>query len=38
MDELLDYMNYMEGIADNLPRVLHVHGSGQEVINFDALG
>ena len=31
-------MNYMEGIADNLPRVLHVHGSGQEVINFDALG
>ena len=37
-DELLDYMNYMDGIAENLPRVLYVHGSGQEVINFDALG
>jgi len=37
-NELLDYMNYMDGIAENLPRVLYVHGSGQEVINFDALG
>ena len=38
MSELLEYMNYMEGVAENLPRVLYVHGSGQEVINFDALG
>ncbi len=38
MAELLGYMNYMEGVAENLPRVLYVHGSGQEVINFDALG
>lgn len=35
--EYLDYMNYMEGVAENLPRVLYVHGSGQEVINLDAL-
>jgi len=34
MAELLDYMNYMEGMAMNLPRVLYVHGSGQEVINL----
>jgi len=34
MTELLDYMNYMEGMAKNLPRVLYVHGSGQEVINL----
>jgi len=37
MQELLDYMNYMEGVALNLPRVLYVHGSGQEVINFDKM-
>ena len=37
-EELLEYMNYMEGVAENLPRVLYVYGSGQEVINFDALG
>ena len=32
--EALDYMNYMEGMAEHLPRVLYVHGSGQEVIAF----
>ena len=37
MDELLSYMNYMEGVAENLPRVLYVHGSGQEIINFDRI-
>ena len=36
MDELLDYMNYMEGVAENLPRVLYVHGSGQEVISLNS--
>ena len=37
MDELLEYMNYMEGVAENLPRVMYVHGSGQEIINFDKM-
>ena len=37
MAELLSYMNYMEGVAENLPRVLYVHGSGQEIINFDRI-
>ena len=37
MAELLEYMNYMEGVAENLPRVLYVHGSGQEIINFDKM-
>ena len=32
--EELDYMHYMEGMAEHLPRVMYVHGSGQEVINF----
>jgi len=33
--ESLDYMNYMEGLAEGLPRALYVHGSGQEIINLD---
>ena len=37
MAKILDYMNYMEGVAESLPRVLYVHGSGQEVINFDRM-
>jgi hypothetical protein len=37
MSELLEYMNYMEGVAENLPRVMYVHGSGQEIINFDRM-
>lgn len=37
MEELHEYMNYMEGVASNLPRVLYVHGAGQEVINFDKM-
>ena len=37
MDVFKDYMNYMEGIAVSLPRCLYVHGSGQEVINFDKM-
>ena len=37
MAEMLEYMNYMEGVAENLPRVLYVHGSGQEIINFDKM-
>ena len=32
-----DYMNYMDGVAENLPRVMYVHGSGQEIINFDRM-
>ena len=35
MEELLDYMSYMEGLAEGLTRVLYVHGSGQEIINLD---
>ena len=31
------YMNYMEGVAEALPRVLYVHGSGQEVISLDSI-
>ena len=30
----VEYMEYMEGLAMNLPRVLYVHGAGQEVIQF----
>ncbi len=30
-------MNYMEGVAEALPRVLYVHGSGQEVISLDSI-
>jgi potassium/chloride transporter 4/5/6 len=37
MAELRDYMNYMDGVAENLPRVMYVHGSGQEIINFDRM-
>ena len=37
MTEMLDYMNYMEGVAESLPRVMYVHGSGQEIINFDKM-
>jgi hypothetical protein len=36
LEKQLDYMNYMEGMASNLPRVMYVHGAGQEIINFDA--
>lgn len=31
----VEYMDYMEGLAKNLPRVLYVHGAGQEVIQFE---
>ena len=31
----VEYMEYMEGLAKNLPRVLYVHGAGQEVIQFE---
>ena len=38
MPVFLEYMEYMEGLAANLPRVLYVHGTGQEVIRAgDAL-
>ena len=37
MQEMTEFMNYLEGVARALPRVLYVHGSGQEVINLDAL-
>jgi len=37
LQKQLDYMNYMEGVAENLPRVMYVHGSGQEIINFDSM-
>ena len=30
-------MEYMEGLAANLPRVLYVHGTGQEVIRAEAM-
>merc|ERR1712166_499704 len=30
-------MDYMEGLAKNLPRVLYVHGAGQEVIPVSPL-
>lgn len=32
---IIAYMEYMEGLAESLPRVLYVHGAGQEVIQFD---
>lgn len=35
-DRMVEYMEYMEGLAANLPRVLFVHGAGQEVINFES--
>jgi len=38
LHEMTEFMNYLEGVAESLPRVLYVHGSGQEVINLDALG
>mmetsp|Transcript_28729 Transcript_28729/g.88048 ORF Transcript_28729/g.88048 Transcript_28729/m.88048 type:complete len:119 (-) Transcript_28729:539-895(-) len=34
MDSYIRYMDYVEGIAENLPRVLFVHGAGREVIRF----
>jgi hypothetical protein len=37
LEKQLDYMKYMEGMASNLPRVMYVHGAGQEIINFDAM-
>jgi len=37
MAELVQYMEYMEGLAEGLPRVLYVHGSGQEIINLDQM-
>jgi hypothetical protein len=26
------YMDYMEGLAENLPRVMYCHGAGREAI------
>ena len=37
MPVFLEYMEYMEGLAANLPRVLYVHGTGQEVIRAEAM-
>jgi hypothetical protein len=37
MADLVQYMEYMEGLAEGLPRVLYVHGSGQEIINLDQM-
>ena len=37
LDELVQYMEYMEGLAEGLPRALYVHGSGQEIINLEHL-
>ena len=28
-------MEYMEGLAKDLPRALYVHGSGQEIIDLE---
>lgn len=36
MGAYLEYMGYMEGLAEGLPRALYVHGSGQEIINFES--
>jgi len=30
----IEYVEYIEGLAQNLPRVLFVHGAGREVIRF----
>ena len=35
LEQWVEYMDYMEGLAKNLPRVLYVHGAGQEVIQFE---
>ena len=35
LEQSIEYMDYMEGLAMNLPRVLYVHGAGQEVIQFE---
>ena len=35
LEQSVEYMNYMDGLAKNLPRVLYVHGAGQEVIQFE---
>ena len=35
LQELVQYMEYMEGLAEGLPRALYVHGSGQEIINLE---
>ena len=35
LSEMVEYMEYMEGLAMGLPRALYVHGSGQEIINLD---
>merc|ERR1712194_710156 len=35
LEQSVEYMEYMEGLAKNLPRVLYVHGAGQEVIQFE---
>jgi len=37
MEDMQNYMEYMEGLTIGLKRVLFVHGSGQEIISFDAL-
>ena len=37
LSELVQYMEYMEGLASDLPRALYVHGSGQEIINLDQI-
>jgi len=36
LDVYIQYMEYVEGVAQNLPRVLFVHGAGREVIRFAA--
>ena len=35
MKHYIEFMDYLEGVAEGLPRVLYVHGSGQEIINLD---
>ena len=35
LKELVGYMEYMDGLVENLPRALYVHGSGQEIINLE---
>ena len=35
LKELVQYMDYIEGIASDLPRALYVHGSGQEIIDLE---
>lgn len=37
VSRMVGFMEYMEGLADSLPRVLFLHGAGQELIRFDLL-